>query len=142
MDPEDRSTWERPTPSFDEFAEFVRDWAGLSKRKQITRETFFEDNLGITGDDGCELLEATEKKFGVCLSSPVDGYRTTFGLAPHEVLFQSEGLGWGLTDILSLFRPSVVPTSVRVFSVGELFEAVKRAPKKQFVRRSVLGLDA
>jgi hypothetical protein len=102
----------------------------------------FEDDLGITGDDGCELLEATESHFRVCLSSPVDGYRRTFDLAPHEFLFNSEGLGWGLSDIISLFRPSVVPPSVKAFRVGELFEAVKNAPSKPIQRESILGLDA
>lgn len=53
---ENRSTSGPSTPSFEEFVAFIRDWAGIS-RKKITPETLFEDDLGITGDDGCELLE-------------------------------------------------------------------------------------
>ena len=62
----------------------------------IVIETLFEDDLGITGDDGCELLEATETHFGVSLASPEEGYRCTFDLAPHEFLFHSEGFGLDL----------------------------------------------
>jgi hypothetical protein len=129
------------TPSFEEFADFIREWAAIPKRKPIVPETLFEDDLGISGDDGCELLEATEKHFGVCLSSPEEGYRRTFDLAPHEFLFHSEGLGWDLCDIISLFRPSSMPTSIRAFRVGDLFEAIKRVPARPIDRVSVLGLE-
>jgi acyl carrier protein len=115
---------ERATPSFEELADFIHEWAAIPRREAIMPETLFEDDLGITGDDGCELLEATEKRFGVCLSSPEEGYRRTFDLAPHEFLFHSEGLGWDLSDIVSLFRPSAMPSSIRAFRVGDLFEAI------------------
>ena len=136
---ENRFTSGRSTPSFEEFAAFIRDWAGIPRTK-IAPETLFEDDLGITGDDGCELLEATERHFGVCLSSPEDGYRRTFDLAPHECLFHGEGMGWGGANVIGLFRPSL-PPSVRAFKVGDLFEAVKNAPTKRIKRGSVLGLD-
>jgi hypothetical protein len=131
----------RATPSFEELADFIRERAAISRRKPIVPETLFEDDLGITGDDGCELLEATEKHFGVCLSSPEEGYRRTFDLAPHEFLFHSEGLGWDLSDIVSLFRPSAIPTSIRAFRVGDLFEAIKKAPPTPIDRVSILGLE-
>lgn len=124
---ESRPATETSTPSFEAFATFVRVWGRIPTRIQITPDTLFEDDLGITGDDGCELLEATEKHFRVCLSSPEDGYRRTFDLAPHEFLFHSEGLGWAAQDILSLFHPTVMSASVRAFKVGDLFEAVNRA---------------
>src|SRR5579872_4455223 len=43
--------------------------------------------------------------------------------------------------IVSLFRPSAVPSSIRRFTVGDLFNAVKNAPAKQVTRSSILGLD-
>ena len=49
---------------FDQFADFIRGWAGLSSKKIIVPGTKFEEDLGITGDDGLEILEATEKKYG------------------------------------------------------------------------------
>lgn len=104
--------------SFDEFAAFIRASAGVPRRIAIRPGSLFEDDLGITGDDGCDLLEATEQHFGVLLSTPEHGYRETFGLASHEVLFHSEGLGWGATDLVDLFRPDAMPTSVRNFKAA------------------------
>jgi hypothetical protein len=122
-------------------ADFVREWAAIPTRKPIVPETLFEDDLGITGDDGGELLEAAGKHFGVCLSSPEEGYRRTFDLAPHEFLFHSEGPVWGLSDITGVFRPSAIPASIRAFSVGDLFETIKEAPPKPTKRVSILGLE-
>lgn len=110
-------------PSFEEFANFIRDWACIPRRKQITPETLFEHDLGITGDDGCDLLQETERRFGVQLSSPEDGCRRTFGLGPNEFLFHSEG-SW--PDFLSPL--SSPPPVIRRFTVGELFDAVRGAP--------------
>ncbi len=118
---------ERGTPSFEQLADFIREWARIPRRKPITPETLFEDDLGIAGDDGCELLEATEKHFRVCLSSPEEGYRRTFDLAPHEFLFHSEGLGWDWSEIVSLFRTSAMSPSIRASRVGDLFQAIKKA---------------
>ena len=112
-------------PSLDEFAEFIRDWARIPRETRISAETRFEDDLGITGDDGCELLQATEKRFKVSLSSEEHGFRETFNLGPNEFLFHSEGFGPSLPDLLTLFgRPEPV---VVAFTVGELDDAVRRA---------------
>jgi hypothetical protein len=43
--------------TFEEFAEFIREFTGVSPKTQITAETRFEDDLRITGDDGNDLLE-------------------------------------------------------------------------------------
>jgi hypothetical protein len=56
-------------PTFEEFSEFIREFAGLSARTGITRSTRFENDLGITGDDGGDLLTNVEHKFGVLLHS-------------------------------------------------------------------------
>jgi hypothetical protein len=103
---------------------------GNSDAEADPPETLFEDDLGITGDDGCELLEETERRFAVRLSSPEHGYRETFNLAPHEFLFNSEGFGPSFHDIMTLFRPSLIPSSVKRFTVGELFNAVRKAQAK------------
>jgi acyl carrier protein len=107
--------------SFSEFADFVRVWGHLPKNKQIDHETQFERDLGITGDDGSDLLIATEKKFGISLSSEEDGYRKTFNLGSHEYLFNSEGFGV-VSGLITIFSRS----TVRAFTVGELYSAVKR----------------
>lgn len=128
------------TFSFEELADFIREWASIPRHIPIGPETRFEIDLGITGDDGCELLDATEARFGVLLSSPEHGYREAFDLAPHEFLFHSEGLGWGWPDIVGLFQPGTMSFSVRDFRVGELFQALRNAPPRLAKRQSILGL--
>jgi len=108
-------------PSFEELADFIREWRGISRKKSIVRETQFERDLGITGDDGGELLQVTEKQFNVTLASDEDGYRKTFNLGPSEYLFHSEGFGPFPFELLSILSPA--PT-VRAFSAGELYDAV------------------
>lgn len=103
-------------PTFAEFTEFLRNFACISSKKQITAMTRFENDLGITGDDGDDLLIATEKRFEVKLS------RETFNLRPNEYLFNSEGL-----DFLGLFKGLLgAKETVREFTVGELYDAVCR----------------
>jgi acyl carrier protein len=97
--------------SFEEFADFVRSQCGISRKKKITPESKFEDDLGVTGDDGVDLLRATERRFDIQLSDAEHGYRPTFDLGPDEFLFHSEG--WFPT-----------PGSVREFKVGDLYGAV------------------
>ncbi len=110
-------------PSFDEFVAFLREWGSISRKKAISPETQFEADLGITGDDGCELLEATEKRFEVRLSSDERGYRDTFGLGFNEFLFHGEGLSFGPPPLITLFGTE----KVRPFTVGELHRAVCQA---------------
>src|SRR6185437_6309150 len=94
--------------TFDEFAEFVRSWAHVSMKKAIKPATQFERDLGITGDDGDDLLVAAEKKYDVKFD------RQAFGLAPDEYLFHSDG--WGIAYApISIFNCG----HVRTFTVGE-----------------------
>ena len=112
-------------PTFDEFAAFVREHLSVSYRKPINPETRFEGDLGVTGDDGSDLLEATERRFGVLLCSEETSVRETFNLGPNEYLFHSEGFGpVGMAP--SLLFGQAFPT-VREFTVGELYEAVRKA---------------
>jgi len=109
--------------TFDQFADFVREFWHLSEGKQITPETQFERDLDLTGDDGDELLLATERRFDIKLGSEETGIRETFNLEPNEFLFNSEGWGPSPREIISLFSGG--PTVVRKFTVGELFDAVR-----------------
>lgn len=105
--------------SFDDVAHFVHTWARLPASRRITPETEFERDLGITGDDGSDLLEAAQKHFRVILASDEGGYRATFGLGPNEYLFNAEGSGIGAA-LITLFTTA----SVRAFTVGELHQAI------------------
>ena len=112
--------------SFDQFAEFVREWLRLSRKRKIAPESEFEADLGITGDDGIDLLNATERRFDIRLCSEEHGFRETFNLGPNDVLFHSEGFG---PDLPTLFgRPSPM---IRAFTVGELYRAVQEALRKK-----------
>jgi hypothetical protein len=111
--------------TFGEFAGFIREYWAVPARKEIAPETRFERDLGLTGDDGGDLLLATEKQFCVALCSDETGIRKTFNLEPNEYLFHSEGLELFPFEMTSLF--STTAHSVREFTVGELYEAVRKA---------------
>ncbi|HKD61397.1 MAG TPA: DUF1493 family protein [Terracidiphilus sp.] len=102
--------------SFERLADFVRKWALLRNDKQISLDTQFERDLGITGDDGTELLEAVQERYGIEFTSE------SFGLEFNEYVFRSEGF-----ELFPIFFQSLFgkPTpEVRSFTVGELYEAV------------------
>jgi hypothetical protein len=115
--------------TFDEFAAWLREYWSVPVRKAISPETQFERDLGLTGDDGDDLLEAVEKEFEVRLGNEETGVRETFSLEPNEYLFHSEGWGPSPAELISLFSNSPSPI-VRSFTVGELFEAVRRTKAK------------
>lgn len=115
--------------TFDEFAAWLREYWNVPAHKAIVPGTQFERDLGLTGDDGDDLLEATEKEFEVRLGNEETGVRETFNLQPNEYLFNSEGWGPSRAELISLFSSSPYPT-VRSFTVGELFEAVRRIKAK------------
>ena len=52
---------------------------------RITKETQFERDLGITGDDGVLVLTEVEKAFGIKFSG------RSFNLRPNEYLFNPNG---------------------------------------------------
>jgi len=111
--------------TFDDFAKWLREYWSVPVRKAIVPETQFERDLGLTGDDGDDLLVAAEREFEVKLGNEETGVRETFNLQPNEYLFNSEGWGPSPAELLSLFSGSPSST-VRSFTVGELFEAVRR----------------
>jgi acyl carrier protein len=106
----------RREPSFERLCAIIREECGLEKDEYIAPDTQFERDLGITGDDGEELLDAVARNYGIELT------RESFGLQPNEYLFQGEG--WDLFGPLIrglLRRPE---PEFRTFTVGELHAAV------------------
>lgn len=100
---------------------FIREHQRLGVRIPITSTTFFERDLGITGDDGVELLEDIQKRFGVSFIGPDGSLRVAFGLAADEYLFHSEGFSlFGF--IAHLF--GWASEKVRPLSVGRLHQVV------------------
>ena len=108
-------------------ASFVREFTRT--RRPVTPETRIERDLGVTGDDGTDLLAAAEAEFGVALSTPEAGVRSAFGLGPNEFLFGPEGLGlFGLPTLVRWLRRQPRP-AYRDLTVAELHGAVRRAPR-------------
>ena len=118
-------------PSFDEVVAFVRESRRIRKDRSITPETRLEADLGITGDDGVDLLEEAEKHFKLRLTSDEHGVRETFNLKPNEYLFESEGFDpLGITTLIRWLRGEPRPV-VRDLTVGELHKALGRAASKE-----------
>jgi len=94
----------------------------------IVADTRLDSDLGITGDDGSDLLDEAGRYFGADLSGH-DGFRTTFGLAPNEYLFHAEGFDLvGASKVMGgIFRRS--RPVVRDLTVGQLHEAICRTKR-------------
>src|SRR5258708_16302627 len=79
-----------------------------------------------SGRKRCPIL--AQEQIGVDLAPDENGYRTIFGLGANEHLFNSVGftIGSGGSDMITLFTNT--NPSVRAFTVGQLCEAIQRAP--------------
>jgi acyl carrier protein len=111
-------------PSFDAICEIIRDQSQLRPEDRITPDTQFERDLGITGDDGAEILDRVPDYYEIRFTAK------SFDLAPNEYLFNSEGFDIVPAFVRSLMRKP--EPEVRSFTVGELYEAVL----KELVRAS------
>ena|SRR3569833_1156039 len=114
--------------SMDELIAFIREHQGISPKQEITESSLLENNLGITGDDGCELIQAIERQFGILFSRSGGSLGEAFDLSEGECLFHSEGtnLFW-LTH--RLFGRD--QENVKAITVGDLHLAVCRAMEKR-----------
>jgi acyl carrier protein len=110
-------------PSFEELARLIREHQGFRSDKRILPEFQFERDLGVTGDDGVEILDEVQKRFGLEFSDE------SFGLDHNEYLFHPEGFAPFPFAFQSLFGQAT-PT-VRPFTVGELYSVFKREMEKK-----------
>ncbi len=104
--------------SLDEVIALIREHQGISGKKAITESSLLEKDLGITGDDGCELIEAVEKKFNLSFAGAGGSLSKAFGLSEDQYLFHSE------VNLLGVF---VRPENVKAITVGELYLAACKA---------------
>ena len=119
-------------PSFDEVAALVRAFTAVGSRRAITRETWLEADLGVTGLDGAELLEQAEQEFGVELVPEGSSLREMFGLGPNEYLFGPEGSDpLGVVSLLRWTQGKPPLVVVRDLKVGELYELVCPARRRR-----------
>lgn len=99
---------------------------------KITATTLLEDDLGISGDDGHDLVEQVERRFNVSFVGKDGTFREAFDLGKDEYLFHGEGfrcaeLMLGLLGI-RLYK-------VKPLTVGQLLEAILRCKKQDGNRR-------
>ena len=117
-------------PSLADVIAFVREFSGC-KRENIDENTCLEKDLGITGDDGVELLEEAEKVFGVSFFAEEDDFRKAFSLQENEYLFHSEGFDFfGIVYICRRIRGIPTPV-IRDLSVGQLHSVLVEARNKK-----------
>lgn len=115
-------------PTLTQVIGFIREFTG-HRRIPIHENSWLEADLGVTGDDGVELLEEIAEAFNVVLYTAEEGYRDTFSLGENEYLFEGEGL-----DLLGIHRffawlRGIPKPVIRDLSVGQLHQALVRAAK-------------
>ncbi|HEX6886087.1 MAG TPA: hypothetical protein VF530_22125 [Planctomycetota bacterium] len=108
-----------PVCSLEEFVAFIRENQGISLKKAIAESSLLESDLGITGDDGVELLQAIQERYSISFIGSDGTVREAFGLAEDQFLFGSEGF--------NLFSR----VNVKPITVGELFGVTCRAYEKK-----------
>ena len=94
-----------------EFIDFIRENQRISRSKEVLESSCLEKDLGITGDDGCELLEAIGKRFDVSLT------KEALGLSDGQYLFHNEGCRVFQLHASVFGRDS---ENVKAITVGEL----------------------
>lgn len=101
----------------------------ITDQKKITGNSMLESDLGITGDDGIDLLKSIEEAFDVVFSDSENGYRTIFNLKKNEYLFHAEGLDlFGLVEFM--FRKS--RKGVKSISVSDLHQVIVKLQLEKF----------
>lgn len=116
------------TLTVEDVAAFVRAFTRLSARRTIGPDTRLDADLGITGDDGDDLLVGASRHFGVDLACPDRGIARTLQLESNEHLFNPEGVDpLGIARLVRLFRNEPEPI-FRDLTVAELHRAILNAP--------------
>jgi hypothetical protein len=105
----------------------IREFHRIPNKTEISENTLLEDGLGITGDDGCELLEEIEKTFSLSFTGKDGSLREAFDLEENQFLFHGEGI-----DLFGIF--SFIfgrkPENVKPITVGDLLTASLKVKNK------------
>lgn len=114
-------------PTLDDVIEFVREYARLAQSTTLSGTTRIDADLGITGDDGAELLAAAEERFAADFG---DDLTVAFGLDPDQVLFGDEGFPIPGAAWLGRLTRGTKKPKVRDLTIAELYDAVLRCPMR------------
>ena len=105
----------------------IREFHAIPDKTEISEITLLEDDLGITGDDGCELLEEVEKTFNLSFTGKDGSLREFFDLEENQFLFHGEGV-----DLFGIF--SFIfgreTENVKPITVGDLLAGSLKAKSK------------
>ncbi len=101
--------------TLEKFVDWMQDYR---RDKSVTEDSLIEDDMGITGDDGTDLLLDIEKEFDISFLGNDGSIREAFNLQPNEYLFHSEGVR-GIFDFL--FKPKEI---VKPLTVRQLYEVI------------------
>lgn len=107
----------------------IRESQGIKASKSISGDSLLERDLGITGDDGDELLQAIQERFGVSFAGADGTLREAFGLEKNEYLFHSEGFSF-LVMIANFFGFSI--ENVKPLSVAQLHRVILERRNSSF----------
>ena len=114
-------------PSFERVCEIIRDQCQLHPDERIMPDSQFERDLGITGDDGDEVLRCVAEYYDIKFTG------NSFDLGPNEYLFNSEGFDLFNVPLRMIFRKP--EPEIRAFTVGELYDAAL----KEYANRQRAG---
>jgi len=117
------------TISIEDVISCIRDSQGIAPKRVIQESSLIEDDLGITGDDGCDLLTDIEKRFGISFKGSDGSLREAFDLEPDEYLFHSEGCN-PFALLLELFGRTM--ERVKPITVGDLHRAILKVGLQPF----------
>ncbi len=118
-------------PSFEEVIAVIREFAAIRPDREITTDTRVEADLGITGDDGIDLLRTVEARFDVNIGLNDGSLRSVFGLEENEYLFGSEGLEVPFLSGLFRWISGNTDPVIRDLTVGELLATIQRTRSRR-----------
>jgi len=118
------------TPSLDEVIWIIRDIGSFSEKDEVGPSSTIQEDLGLEGDDGWEILETIWERFGLRYPENEEEFEGAFGIEPGQILFLPEGSLFAPSpEIITLFGPHphhLKTRRQRVITVAELYAAVLR----------------
>lgn len=111
--------WKIKNFSLEDLVDFIKDCFSFTN-KEITRESLLERDLGITGDDGDELLLAIMDEFSIEFRDEKDSIRDAFELKDDEYLFHGEG--WSISGLF-------IKENIKPLTVGQLYDVMQKMSK-------------
>lgn len=127
-------------PTLSQVISFIRECQALDSSTAVDGSTRLEADLGITGDDGFNLLQQAERRFNAALCDPITGFRPAFDLRPDDYLFRSEGHSFLIEALNRSIRgtrlgrwlgvPKYPYENVTDLTVDQLHAAISRTARK------------